>query len=149
MIVTWARLSPITNGELNGDWHGPIISPANNGCWPPFSSPIDGCNVTPDPLQSDHCAEKLRALGDPIRIKIIDALRVCPLNVTELADCLESEVVTISHHLGVLRHADLLDRKKQGRFVVYSIREGVFKPTKSARITEHIDLGCCRLEIPR
>ena len=102
-----------------------------------------------DPLQSDHCAEKLRALGDPIRIKIIDSLRVCPMNVSELADCLELEVVTISHHLGVLRHAGLVKREKQGRFVVYSIHEGVFKRTKAARITEHIDLGCCRLEIPR
>lgn len=102
-----------------------------------------------DPLQSDHCAEKLRALGDPIRIKIIDSLRVCPMNVGELADCLELEVVTISHHLGVLRHARLVERKKEGRFVVYSLRDGVFKRTKSARITEHIDLGCCRLEIPK
>ena len=114
----------------------------------------DGDNVTPsplqsDPLQSDHCAEKLRALGEPIRIKIIDSLRVCPMNVGELADCLELEVVTISHHLGVLRHAGLVKREKQGRFVVYSIHEGVFKRTKSARITEHIDLGCCRLEIPK
>ena len=46
------------------------------------------------------------------------------MNVGELADCLELEVVTISHHLGVLRHAGLVERKKAGRFVVYSIREG-------------------------
>ena len=116
--------------------------------------PFDGDNVTSeplqsDPLQSDHCAEKLRALGDPIRIKIIDSLRVCPMNVGELADCLELEVVTISHHLGVLRHAGLVERKKEGRFVVYSLHEEVFKRTKSARITEHINLGCCRLEIPK
>ena len=121
---------------------------------PPLLVPFDGDNVTPDPLQSDplqsdHCAEKLRALGDPIRIKIIDSLRVCPMNVSELADCLELEVVTISHHLGVLRHAGLVERKKEGRFVVYSLHEGVFKRTKSARITEHINLGCCRLEIPK
>ncbi|TXT37894.1 MAG: hypothetical protein FD138_543, partial [Planctomycetota bacterium] len=29
------------------------------------------------------------------------------MNVSELADCLELEVVTVSHHLGVLRHAGL------------------------------------------
>jgi DNA-binding transcriptional ArsR family regulator len=105
--------------------------------------------VADDPLQSDTCAEKLRALGDPIRIKIIDSLRACPLNVSELADCLELEVVTVSHHLGVLRHAGLVDREKQGRFAVYSLREGVFEPTRAARVTEHINLGCCRLEIPK
>lgn len=115
---------------------------------------FNGDNVTSeslqsDPLQSDQCAEKLRALGDPIRIKIIDSLRVCPMNVSELADCLELEVVTVSHHLGVLRHAGLVKREKQGRFVVYSLHEGVFKRAKAARITEHINLGCCRLEIPR
>lgn len=115
---------------------------------------FDGDNVTSDslqadPLQSDHCAEKLRALGDPIRIKIIDSLRVCPMNVSELADCLELEIVNVSHHLGVLRHAGLVERKKEGRFVVYSLHEGVFKRGKAVRITEHINLGCCRLEIPR
>ena len=123
--------------------------PPNNGCWHPFGSPISGGNVSSDSLQSDHCAEKLRALGDPWRIKIIDALRVCPLSVGELADHLESEVVTVSHHLGVLRHAGLVEREKQGRFVAYSIHEGVFQPTKSTRTTEHINLGCCRLEIPK
>ena len=102
-----------------------------------------------DSLQSDHCAEKLKALGDPWRIKIIDALRACPLSVGELAECLESEIVTVSHHLGVLRHAGLVQREKQGRFVVYSIRDGVFQKTKSTRATEHINLGCCRLEIPK
>lgn len=119
-----------------------------------LQTPFDGDNVTSetlpsDPLQSDQCAEKLRALGDPIRIKIIDSLRVCPMNVSELADCLELEVVTVSHHLGVLRHAGLVERKKEGRFVVYSLHEEVFKRTRAARVTEHIDLGCCRLEIPR
>jgi len=116
--------------------------------------PFEGDNVTSetlqtDTLQSDQCAEKLRALGDPIRIKIIDSLRVCPMNVSELADCLELEVVTVSHHLGVLRHADLVERKKEGRFVVYSLHEEVFRRAKATRITEHINLGCCRLEIPR
>lgn len=115
----------------------------------PSLVPFGGNSVIPDPLQSDQCAEKLRALGDPMRIKIIDSLRACPMNVTELADCLESEVVIISHHLGVLRHAGLVEREKQGRFVVYSIREGVFEPTRASRPTEHINLGCCRLEIPK
>lgn len=99
-----------------------------------------------DSLQSDHCAEKLRALSEPLRLRIVDALRAGPSNVGDLAERLGEEVVTVSHHLGILRNASLVQRERQGRYIVYSLDESVFRP--SGRSRQHIDLGCCRLEIP-
>jgi DNA-binding transcriptional ArsR family regulator len=104
--------------------------------------------VSDDPLQSESCAEKLKALSEPLRLRIVDLLRGGPKNVGELADALGAEVVIVSHHLGILYHAGLLDREKQGRFVIYRLREGLLD--RGPRQTnDQLDLGCCRLEIPK
>ena len=55
--------------------------------------------------------------------------------------------VTVSHHLGILYHAGFVRRAKRGRFVEYSLEKKVF--VRSSRGAEHIDLDCCRLELPR
>jgi ArsR family transcriptional regulator, nickel/cobalt-responsive transcriptional repressor len=99
--------------------------------------------MTDESLQPEHCARKLRALADPERLRIITCLREGPCNVSELAARLGTEVVNVSHHLGVLRHAGVVQDEKQGRFVVYRLHPDVF------RAGRHLDLGCCRLEIPR
>ena len=85
----------------------------------------------------------LRALADPERLRLIHCLRDGPRNVTELAGLVGGEVVNVSHHLGVLRHAGVVLDEKQGRFVVYRLHPDVFHSTG-----EHLDLGCCRLELP-
>ncbi len=105
--------------------------------------------VAKDRLKSNHCAEQLKALSEPLRLRIVSALRSGPQSVSELAERLAVEVVTVSHHLGILRHAHLVQTRRQGRFILYSLYEGVFQPAGPARASEHIDLGCCRLEIPK
>ena len=102
-----------------------------------------------DQLQPNHCAEQLKALGEPSRLRIVSALRTGPQSVSELAESLAIELVTVSHHLGILHHARLVQKQRQGRFILYSLSEGVFQPTDSDRGKEHIDLGCCRLEVPK
>jgi len=102
-----------------------------------------------DVLQSDFCAEQLKALSEPIRLRIVDVLRGGPKTVSDLAAAIEEEVVTVSHHLGILRHADLVDRERQGRFIVYSLKEGVLEAKPGSKAGEHINLGCCRLELPK
>ena len=95
-------------------------------------------------LQPNHCARMLKALADPDRLRIVDCLRRGPRNVSDLASLLHVELVNISHHLGVLRHAGLVLDEKQGRFVVYRLHPDIFQPSG-----EHLNLGCCRLEIPK
>ncbi len=101
-----------------------------------------------DALEPDHCARMLRALADPERLRIINCLRGGPRNVGEIAGLVGAEVVNVSHHLGVLRHAGVVLDEKQGRFVVYRLHPDVFHPAGGAPAAEHLDLGCCRLEIP-
>ncbi len=101
-----------------------------------------------DALESDRCAELLRALADPVRLRIVDALRSAPKCVSELSESLQLEIVTVSHHLGILHSVGLLDREKKGRFKVYRLRKGVLAPAHGNHGKQHLDLGCCRLEIP-
>jgi DNA-binding transcriptional ArsR family regulator len=105
--------------------------------------------VAKDLLQSDLCAERLKALSEPLRLRIVDALRSGPKNVSDLAALLEVEVVTLSHHLGILRNARLLEKERQGRFILYRLHADVFQHVPAAKASDHIDLGCCRLEIPK
>jgi ArsR family transcriptional regulator len=95
-------------------------------------------------LQPSRCAKFLRALADPERLRIVQCLRDGPRNVGELADLLGAQVVNVSHHLGVLRHAGLVLDEKQGRFVIYRLHPDFFRKDDKASL----DFGCCRLEMP-
>jgi DNA-binding transcriptional ArsR family regulator len=106
-----------------------------------------GCLVNQDPLQPKHCAELLRALGAPERLRIIRFLRDGPRNVTEIAEMLDTHAVNVSHHMNVLKVAGLVESEKQGRFVLYSLTPGVLQ-TDEEHASDRLNLGCCRLELP-
>jgi DNA-binding transcriptional ArsR family regulator len=95
----------------------------------------------------ETCAERLRALADPERLRIIDSLRDGAKTVGQICEELGDEMVKVSHHLRVLRHAELVQRVKSGRHVVYSLPEEVYAAADRSKARQHIDLGCCRLEL--
>src|SRR6516225_7689483 len=102
-----------------------------------------------DPLQPKRCAKLLRALADPERLRIVRCLRDGPKNVTEIAAPLKAPMVNVSHHLSVLRQAGLVEDRKQGRFMIYHLHPDVYQPGGDSSDTEQLDLGCCRLEMPK
>ncbi len=103
-----------------------------------------------DPLQPARCAVLLSALAAPERLKIVRYLANGPHTVTEIAQMLElKNVVNVSHHLTVLKHARLIAGKKKGRFVWYALRPGVLEEVVEAGVpADALNLGCCRLELP-
>jgi DNA-binding transcriptional ArsR family regulator len=104
--------------------------------------------VAKDPLQVNHCAEQLKALSEPLRLRIVSALRRGPMSVSQLSKALHVEVVTMSHHLQILRNAGITRSERKGRFILYSLHEDVFRSKPGTGSSEHLDFGCCRLEIP-
>ena len=100
-----------------------------------------------DLFQSECCAVRLRALSEPIRLRIIAVLRHGHLTVGEIAGSLASTVTTISHHLRILKLADLVEVERQGRFMKYRLRKGLLQQAVNSP-RQYLDLGCCRLEIP-
>jgi DNA-binding transcriptional ArsR family regulator len=100
-----------------------------------------------DMSHAKNCADLLQAIAEPNRIRIIDCLRTGSKNVTQLADLLKVEIVNVSHHLGVLRTARLVQAEKNGRFVIYSLAPAYFS-SDDANATL-VDLGWCKIEIPQ
>ncbi|OHD13162.1 MAG: hypothetical protein A2Y41_03820 [Spirochaetes bacterium GWB1_36_13] len=67
--------------------------------------------------------EILKALSDENRLRIIMMLKARSLCVCELNEILEINNSTISIHLKNLRFAGIIEQKKEGRWVIYSLKE--------------------------
>ena len=98
-------------------------------------------------LASKLCAERLKALGDEDRLRIVQALRGGQKHVSQLAEELQEDIANVSHHLQILRRCGILQTERQGRFIVYSIHPDVLPAAQEK--SQHLDLGCCRLELPK
>src|SRR5579871_5213476 len=79
-------------------------------------------SVENDSFQSKSCADQLKALSEPLRLRIVDLLRHGEMAVGDIAELLETELVTVSHHLKILKHAGLVEVRREGRFMIYSLR---------------------------
>lgn len=103
------------------------------------------------PMQSEQdfeeCAARLKALADPDRLRIVTSLLRKELSVSKLADELQMPIDKASHHLSVLRAARLVQPRKEGKFVVYSVPPDVAITGLADGGTKTIDLGCCQLDL--
>ncbi len=66
-------------------------------------------------------AEYLKALAHPVRISILEVLRVSELPVAEIHAQVDPAVANISQHLAVLRTARIVVARKTGPSVLYSV----------------------------
>ena len=69
----------------------------------------------------DQVADYFRALAEPLRLKLLNALREGPLNVSELTELVGSSQANVSKHLAVLAKAGLVSRQSRGTSVFYEI----------------------------
>ena len=102
--------------------------------------------VAQEVFDAEFCAERLKALSDPHRLKIVNALRYGELTVGDIAELLDAEVVTVSHHLKIMKYANLVEVRREGRYMYYKLHDDL-QCTKG-KGTRFLDLGCCRLEVP-
>jgi DNA-binding transcriptional ArsR family regulator len=76
-------------------------------------------------LASDRQIEQLaavfKAMGDPTRVRIIQALLAEELCVCDLADVLGMTQSAVSHQLRVLRHLHIVRNRRDGKEVFYSL----------------------------
>ena len=68
-------------------------------------------------------ARRFRAIGEPLRIRLLDALRDGEATVSELADELGASQQNVSKHLSVLADAGIIGRRKEGTHVYYAIAD--------------------------
>jgi len=77
--------------------------------------------LSPEHVQS--VAETFRMLGDPTRVKILDALGAGELCVNDLAARVGISESAVSHQLRLLRHLGLVIGERRGRRIVYALHD--------------------------
>ena len=98
--------------------------PVGEPCCEPLVLPDVGVD------EAIRLAEVAKALGDPVRIQLVDVLRkhagkVCVCELVPLFDIGQS---TLSHHLKKLRDAGLVDFERQGLWAYYYVKPEALAP---------------------
>ncbi len=84
-------------------------------------------------------AELFKTLGHPVRLRILELLNIGEKTVSELQVALDIEASSVSQQLAVMRARQLVDTRKSGSNVFYTVRDPViFELLAAARqIFEH------------
>jgi DNA-binding transcriptional ArsR family regulator len=81
----------------------------------------------PTPPLSDRAreriAERFRALGEPMRLKILERLFRSPASVGEILASVGGTQANVSKHLGVLHASGAVRRRRDGLKAIYSIAD--------------------------
>jgi DNA-binding transcriptional ArsR family regulator len=104
--------------------------------------------VRPDSCPPEALARYFRVLGDPTRLRIVEALLAGERTVSELVSITGAPQSRVSNHLACLKWCRVAESERRGRQVVYSIADRrVAKVMDLARVVagencEH--LASCR-----
>ncbi|MEO5799226.1 MAG: metalloregulator ArsR/SmtB family transcription factor [Gemmatimonadales bacterium] len=85
----------------------------------------------------EEIAERFRALGEPARLALLEALRDGERTVTELVTLTGQTQANVSRHLAILHAAGLVTRRREGVYVHYVVAD--------AEVWQLCDLVCGRL----
>lgn len=80
--------------------------------------------VAPDRSRLDAATSTFQMLADPTRLHILWILADTEADVTALTDACGASRTAVSQHLAKLRFTGLVDTRKEGRRVIYRIRDG-------------------------
>src|SRR5579859_1442623 len=97
-----------------------VLDPADPAvCCPPLSArPLSQA-------QADQVAPLLKALAEPVRLRLLSLVASHPGGeacICDLNEAFDLSQPTISHHMKVLHEAGLVDRDKRGVWVYYQVR---------------------------
>ena len=70
--------------------------------------------------------ETFKALSDPTRREILELLKERRMTAGEIASHFQMTNATVSHHLAVLRKADLIRDDRDGKYIYYELNMSVF-----------------------
>lgn len=68
-----------------------------------------------------------KALNDETRRQIVELLKEKDMNAGEIANEFNISKPSISHHLDILKRADLITGEKKGQFVEYSLNTSILE----------------------
>lgn len=68
-----------------------------------------------------------KALNDETRREIVELLKEKDMNAGEIAERFQISKPSISHHLDILKQANLVTSEKKGQFVEYSLNTTILE----------------------
>lgn len=83
------------------------------------------CEYVPPPAVLANLADLFAQLADPCRLKIVSALSISGMCVTDLSLLLGINQTTLSHQLTALRRQNIVDKRRQGKIAFYYIKNKV------------------------
>lgn len=69
----------------------------------------------------------LKALSDPVRREILNLLKCGRMSAGDIVDRFEISGAAISRHLSVLKDADLIRDKREGKYIYYELNASVLE----------------------
>ncbi len=75
----------------------------------------------PDNTAINKIARFFALLADPSRVKILSALAISPLCVSDLSDIVGMNQTTVSHQLRLLRSLDVVTTERHGKMIRYRL----------------------------
>jgi len=91
--------------------------------------------VTLDQNAAVQLASTLKVLADPVRLRLLELLATAPSGEVCACDFVEPlgrSQPTISHHLKVLREAELINGERRGTWIWYSLNRDTVRQAVSA-----------------
>lgn len=71
--------------------------------------------------------DTLRALSDPTRREILNLLKADTMSAGDLGSHFDMSAAAVSRHLAVLKEADLVRDKREGKFIYYTLNATVLE----------------------
>jgi len=87
-------------------------------------------------------SEKLKAIGHPVRLKLVIGLMENECNVTKICKGLNIPQATTSQHLAILKNKGIIKGKRNGTSICYSIADDNIRDMLKYLIKD-TDLVCC------
>ena len=69
----------------------------------------------------------LKALSDPIRREILNLLKAGPMSAGDISARFHVTGAAVSRHLSVLKEADLIRDRRDGKFIFYELNASVLE----------------------
>ena len=71
--------------------------------------------------------ETTKALADPIRRAILNLLKKGPMTAGDINNHFDVTFASISRHLSVLKDADLIRDRRDGKFIIYELNASILE----------------------
>ena len=88
--------------------------------------------------QVTRMSKALKALSDSNRIRILEILVTGEYCVSDLVERLQIDQPKVSHHLAILRSANVIKSRRDGRHINYSLRSAVHRREETAEGPAHV-----------